>query len=241
MGTTVNLSKQTVNLSKSQVINLSKSSEGLREVMIGLGWSDAKSKVTTRTVTETVQPGFLAKLFGAQPKVVTREERVYNNSSMDYDLDAWVGFMHNGKIVSFDDVCYYGKKDMYANNGRFIHHCGDDLTGGGDVNADNEQIFIELDKLPDKYNGAVIGVTIYQGKQRNQRLGDIENTFVRVVDTKDKFEICRYADAIADEYSGCITFIVGKIYKDKGEWHFKAEGFGTKDGSISEAAANYKG
>ncbi len=236
---TVNLSKQTINLSKSQTINLSKSSEGLKKVMIGLGWSDAKAR--TQVITETINPGFLAKLFGAQPRTVTREVPVANNSKYEYDLDAWVGFMKNGKIQDFADVCYYGRKDMGSNKGNFIHHCGDDLTGGGDVNADNEQIFIELDKIPDKFNGAVIGVTIYQGKERGQKLGDIQNTFVRVVDTKDNFEICRYADSIGSEYENCVTFIVGKIYKDKGEWNFKAEGVGTKDGSIAYAVSNYKG
>ena len=195
----------------------------------------------TKTITETINPGFLAKLFGAQPKTVTREVPLANNSRYEYDLDAWVGFMKNGKIQDFADVCYYGRKDMSANKGNFIHHCGDDLTGGGDVNADNEQIFIELDKIPDKFNGAVIGVTIYQGKERGQKLGDIQNTFVRVVDTKDDFEICRYADSIGAEYDGCNTFIVGKIYKDKGEWNFKAEGVGTKDASIAYAVSNYKG
>lgn len=236
---TVNLSKQTVNLSKSQVINLSKSSEGLQKVMIGLGWSDAKTR--TKTVTETIQPGFFGKLFGAQPKTITREVPVAPKSNHEYDLDAWVAFMKDGKIKDFADVCYYGRKDMSANRGNFIHHCGDDLTGGGDVNADNEQIFIELDKIPDKFNGAVVGVTIYQGKERGQNFGDIQNTFVRVVDTKDNFEICRYADNISDEYNGCITFIVGKIYKDKGEWNFKAEGYGTKDNSIAYAVSNYRG
>lgn len=238
---TVNLSKQTVNLTKSQVINLSKSSEGLKGIMIGLGWSDAKSTPTYKEVTETIQPGFFAKLFGAQPKTVTRTIAVQNNSSYEYDLDAWVAFMKNGKIQDFQDVCYYGRKDMSSSNGRYIHHCGDDLTGGGDINADNEQIFIELDKIPDRYNGLVIGVTIYQARQRGQQLGEIQNTFVRVVDTKDNFEMCRYADSIAAEYKNCATFIVGKIYKDKGEWHFKADGFGTKDGSISDAVANYRG
>ena len=238
---TVNLSKQTVNLSKSQVINLSKSSEGLKQVMIGLGWSEAQAKRVTRTVTQTIQPGFFGKLFGAQPKTITREEVVSSGNGFEYDLDAWVAFMQNGKIRTFDDVCYYGRKDMFSNNGRFIHHCGDDLTGGGDINADNEQIFIDLDKIPDKYNGAVIGITIYQGKMRGQKLGDIQNTFVRVVDTKDNFEICRYAEGIADTYDNCITFLVGKLYKDKGEWHFKADGVGTRDGNISEAVANYRG
>lgn len=237
---TVNLTKQTVNLTKSQVINLTKSSEGLKDVLIGLGWaSAAESGQQMKTVRETVQPGFFAKLFGAQPKVVERQVPVNNYANEEYDLDAWVAFTTNGKIVNFSDVCYYGNKDMNNVKGNFIHHCGDDLTGGGNGNFDNEQIFIYLDKIPDKYDGAVVGVTIYRGKEKRQTFRNIQNMFIRVVDNKDNFEVCRYADSISSEYDNCITFIAGKIYKEKGEWHFKAIGQGNRYGSISEAVANY--
>ena len=232
----VNLTKQTVNLTKNQVVNLSKQSEGLKKIMIALGWDENTGGY--KTVTETVQPGFFGKLFGAQARTV--EKRVpIPRSGYDYDLDAWVGFMKNGEVRSTDDVCYYGRLNMSNINGQFAHHHGDNLTGAGD--GDDEQITIDLDKIPDKYNGMVVGVTIYQGKSRNQKFGDISNLFVRVVDQADNFEICRYADSISDEYSKCLTFIVGKLYKDKGEWQFKSAGYGTKDDSISDAIRNYKG
>ena len=230
---TVNLAKQTVNLSKRQVVNLSKHSEGLKEVLIGLGWSDASS--AGETITQVVQPGFLGKLLGAKPREVTRTIK----STYEYDLDAWVGFINGSEIHSLQDVCYFGNKDMFSTKGRFIHHCGDDLTGGGDVNADNEQIFIDLDKIPDKYNGAVIGVTIYRGKERGQSFKNIRNMFVRVVDTKDGFEMCRYNDSIASEYDDCITFFVGKLFKTAGEWQFEALGDGSRCSSIPEAVRNY--
>lgn len=228
----VNLSKQTVNLSKNQVINLSKSSEGLKDVLIGLGWSEAQAETQ---VIKTTKSGFLARLFG-----ITEETTVTTRKSgYDYDLDAWVAFLENGKLKDFGSVCYYGKKDMGSTNGNFVHHHGDDLTGGGDVNADNEQIDIHLNAIPSKYDSAIVGVTIYQGKGRHQSFGEIRNFFVRVVDKRDGFEICRYADQVASEYKDAITFIVGKIYKENGEWQFRAEGYGTRDGSIADAAANY--
>lgn len=233
---TVNLTKQTVNLSKNQVVNLSKQSDSLKQIMVALGWDENEGGY--KTVTETVNPGFFGKLFGAQPKTV--ERKVYVKASdHDYDLDAWVAFMKDGEVKGIDDVCYYGKLRMSNVNGEFAKHCGDNLTGAGD--GDDEQIIISLDKIPEKYNGMVVGVTIYRGHERNQKFGDINNLFVRVVDQNDNFEMCRYADSIASEYSKCQTFIVGKLYKDKGEWQFKSAGYGTKDTSISEAVRNYKG
>lgn len=232
----INLSKQTVNLSKKQVINLSKASEGLKGVMVGLGWDEAEAGY--REVTEIVNPGFLGKLFGAQPKEVTK--RIYKSKEYDYDLDAWIAFMQDGKIVNAGtDVLYFGNKDIYRNGVNLAHHHGDNLTGAGD--GDDEQIDINLDKLPEEYNGVVIGVTIYSARERHQEFGDIKNFFVRVVDTKDNFEICRYSDSVAHEYKDCYTFIVGKIYKDKGEWQFKSEGYGTRDENIMSAVRNYKG
>lgn len=234
----VNLSKQTINLSKHQVVNLSKQADGLKQVMIALGWDEAE-KGGYKTVKETVEPGFLAKLLGAQPKVIEKQVFVPRESSYDYDLDAWVAFLKDGKIQDTSDICYYGKLRMSGINGEYATHKGDNLTGSGD--GDDEQIVVNLDKIPPKFNGMVIGVTIYQGKSRKQSFGDIKNLFVRVVDTSDNFEMCRYEDAMSDDYKNCNTFIVAKMYKDKGEWQFKSEGYGTKDGSIGEAVRNYKG
>lgn len=223
---TVNLSKQTVNLTKSQVINLSKSTdEGLKNIMIGLGWDEKKAKVTKKA-------GFFAKLFGASD--------VVEKSGYEYDLDAWICMMKDGKAMQgTESLLYFGNKDLKKGKKHYAHHHGDNLTGAGD--GDDEQIDIMLDEIPEEYNGIVIGVTIYSAKARKQSFGDIENFFVRVVDSRDDFEICRYSDSVAEDYKDCYTFIVGKLYKDKGEWQFKSAGYGTHDGDISSAVKHYNG
>jgi len=233
---TVNLSKQTINLSKKEVVNLSKQAEGLKKVMVGLGWDEAEDGYQEiRTVKE---PGFIGKLFGAKP--VEEVKRVKVSKTYDFDLDAWVGFLKDGKIdPSEEGKVFYGRRDAYNKGITWVHHHGDNLTGEGE--GDDEQITIDLSNIPDKYNGIAVMVTIYQAKQRKQAFGDIKNFFVRVVDERDDFEICRYADSVAQEYKDCYTFVVGKLYKDKGEWQFKSEGYGTKDGSISDAVQHYRG
>ena len=232
MAQSINLTKQTINLSKQQVINLSKQAEGLSDVMVALGWQENQAGYTE--VEHVVEPGFIGKLFGAQPRVV--KQRIYNEKKFEYDLDAWVVFMEKNIPVS-GAVLYYGNKDMYSNGVNFAHHCGDDLVGGG--KGDNEQIMLKLNDIPSKYDGALIAVTIYQARQRNQQFSDIKNMFVRVVDKKDNFEICRYEDSIAQEYKDCYTFIVGRLYKENGEWQFATDGYGTQDGSISDAINSY--
>lgn len=223
---TVNLAKQTVNLSKKQTVNLSKQSDnGLTRVMIALGWDEAdKSPVSGG--------GFFSRLFGGG----SSDQRGHSN--YDFDLDAWVAPMKNGKNINIEDIIYFGRKDWLHKGMNIIHHCGDNLTGAGD--GDDEQIIIDLANMPSEYDQVLVAVTIYKGNERRQTFGDIKNIFVRAVDEKTGFEMCRYSDSNLAEYKDCYTFIVGVLFKENNEWKFRADGYGTKDTSISYAASKYK-
>ena len=54
---------------------------------------------------------------------------------------------------------------------------GDNLTGDGD--GDDEQILIELSRVPQEYDKIVIVVNIYSAVQRKQHFGMIRNAFIR--------------------------------------------------------------
>lgn len=203
----INLSKQTVNLSKHDKINLTKASEGLSKIMIGLGWSPARR----------------SGLLGLLSRFVET-----------IDCDAWVMLLDKkGNLIDNNDIIYYGN----LTRGNVIVHHGDNLIGGG--NGDDEQITIDLSRVDDKYTTIVIGVTIYRGYEKSQSFGSIRNTFVRVVDERDNFEICRFNQEEMAEDKDAITFIAGELYKEHGEWYFKAIGKGTRDRSIGAAASNY--
>lgn len=202
----INLSKQTVNLSKHDKINLTKASEGLSKIRIGLGWSPARRK----------------GLIGLLSRLVET-----------IDCDAWVMLLNDKKEIINNSIIYYGNLRL----GDVIVHHGDNLIGGG--NGDDEQITIDLSRLDNMYTTIVIGVTIYRGYEKNQSFGSIRNTFVRVVDERDNFEICRFNQEEMAEDKDAITFIAGELYKEHGEWYFKAIGKGTRDRSIGAAASNY--
>ena len=71
---------------------------------------------------------------------------------------------------------------------------GDNLTGEGE--GDDEQIVIDLDRVPSEYDKIVIVVTIYQAQQRKQHFGLIEipaETFL----TKSYPVEFRFADLLA--------------------------------------------
>ena len=114
---------------------------------------------------------------------------------------------------------------------------GDNLTGAGE--GDDEQIVVDLDKIPPQYDRIVVIVNIYHALQKNQHFGMIQNAFIRLVDARNNKEICRYN--LTESYPGITAMVFGEIYRHNGEWKFNAIGQGTNDGSISDVAKRYAG
>ena len=112
---------------------------------------------------------------------------------------------------------------------------GDNLTGAGD--GDDEQIVIDLNAVPEKYDRIVIAVNIYQAYQRNQHFGMIKNAFIRLVDARNGQEMCIYN--LTEDYSNKTAMLFGEVYRYNGEWKFNAVGQGTAEGSIGEFAQRY--
>lgn len=67
---------------------------------------------------------------------------------------------------------------------------GDNLTGAGD--GDDEQIVIDLNRVPAQYDRIVLAVNIYQAYERRQHFGMIQNAFIRLVDARNNNEMCIY-------------------------------------------------
>ena len=198
-----------VSLQKGQKISLTKGNEGLSKVIIGLGWDEAaKSK-----------GGLFGSLFGS------------SGPAIDCDASAFV--LQNGKLTDKKDIVYFGNLKHYTGT---VQHMGDNLTGEGE--GDDEQIVIDLDRVPSEYDKIVIVVTIYQAQQRKQHFGLIENAFIRLVDGKNDQEILKYN--LTEDYSGMTAMIFGEIYRYNGEWKFGAIGQGTRDGGIGEMAARFQ-
>lgn len=223
----VNLSKPVISLSKGQKINLSKEVPGLHKVMVGLGWKANAGE----TFTEVVKPGFLGRLFGAQERTVTHT----TGGGEDYDLDASALILRNGKYVSEDDLVYFGHRDTTA-----IHHCGDNLVGG-EGSTDDEEINIDLDKVPSDCSEIQLFVVIYRGIQRGQNFSKVKNMFIRLVDSSDNHEICRYADeSITNLYGDKVCLHFGRLYRDGDSWQFEAIGVGTDHRSIDDFARRFR-
>ena len=192
-----------VNLQKGQKISLTKPGMGLSKVMVGLGWDEARPAATG-----------LRALFAAKPA--------------DIDCDASAILCGaNGKVIGNNarDCCiYFG--NLRHPSGAIVHQ-GDNLTGAGE--GDDEQIMVDLSKVPANIDKIVFVVNIYDANVRNQHFGMIRNAFIRLVDMSKNSEICRYN--LSEDYNGMTGLIVGEIYRRDGEWKFNAIGQGVAKAS----------
>lgn len=114
-----------------------------------------------------------------------------------------------------------------------IRHYGDNLTGQGD--GDDEQIEINLDKIPSNVQRLSIIINIYSAYSRKQHFGNVKNCFVHVSDMDSKKELIRYN--VDGNFDGMTGIFVADIYRYKGEWKFNAIGEGAKVSGIDEMVA----
>ena len=204
-----------VSLQKGQKVNLSKDNAGLAKVIVGLGWDEAKP-------SGGGGGGFFATLFGGG--AATTHQAI--------DCDASAIMLKNGKFVDRTDLVYFGNLKHKSST---VNHMGDNLTGEGE--GDDEQIVIDLSRVPAEYDKIVIVVNIYQAVQRKQHFGMIENAFIRLVDARNNKEMCKYN--LTENYSGMTAMIFGEIYRHNGEWKFNAMGNGTTDPGIGELCRRF--
>jgi stress response protein SCP2 len=138
----------------------------------------------------------------------------------------------NGKTIRTGDVVFYNNKKHPSGS---VYSTGDNLTGAGE--GDDEQLVVDLSKVPAEYEKIAFVVTIYQAKERKQHFGLISNAFIRFVDAETSKEIMRYD--LSEGYPGKTGVIFGEIYRKDGKWKFSAIGQATDDGSIVSMAARF--
>ena len=163
---------------------------------------------------------------------VQQQRSFFAPKPQDIDCDAFALLLVDGKLASSQDIVYYGS--LKHNSGSVVH-MGDNLTGAGD--GDDEQIVIDLNRVPAQYDRIVLAVNIYQAYERRQHFGMIQNAFIRLVDARNNNEMCIYN--LTENYSNQTAMLFGEVYRYNGEWKFNAVGQGTTDGTISDFAKRY--
>ena len=149
-----------------------------------------------------------------------------------FDLDASALLLgSNGRVRNNDDFIFYNQ--LEAKDGSVIHQ-GDNRTGEGD--GDDEQIYIDLTKIAAGVERILIIVSIDQAQERGQNFGMVRGAFCRVVNNETEQEVVRY-DLTEDAASEtCMAF--SEIYRERGEWRFRAIGQGYASGLYGVVTAH---
>lgn len=199
-------SGQVVSLTKGQKVSLSKVAPALKKVMVGLGWD-----------TNKYDGGYAFDL----------DASAFLCAANDKSRGEWFIFYNNldgrGPDGSWPSVL----------NECCVHQ-GDNLTGEGD--GDDEQILIDLEKVPAEIQKIAITVTIHDADVRRQNFGAVSNAFIRLVNKETGAEILRYD--LGEEYSVETALVVAEIYRYNGEWRFNAIGAGFQ-GGLAALCNNY--
>lgn len=145
----------------------------------------------------------------------------------DFDLDSSVFLLNaSGKVASEKDFVFFN--NLQGGNGSVVH-TGDNLTGAGD--GDDEQIKIDLSKVPAEVEKIAFTITIHEAEARSQNFGQVSNAFVRVVNEQSNEELIRYD--LGEDFSIETAVVVAELYRHGGEWKFNAIGSGYQGGLAS--------
>lgn len=150
----------------------------------------------------------------------------------DFDLDAAAFLLtDSGKVSKSEDFVFYGNLSHPSGS---VMHQGDNLTGVGD--GDDEQIKIDLSKVPDNITKIAFTVTIYEPEKRRQNFGQVNNAFIRIYNADNGEEMLRYD--LGEDFSIETAAVFGELYKNGNEWKFNAIGSGFQ-GGLAALCANY--
>lgn len=150
----------------------------------------------------------------------------------DFDLDASIFLLgEDGHAKSDGDFVFYGNPKHASES---VIHCGDNKTGEGD--GDDEQILVELAKVPADISKIDFTVTIYDFETRNQNFGQVSNAFIRIVNSDTNEELIRYD--LSEDFSIETAVVVAELYRNNGEWKFSAVGSGF-GGGLAALCKNY--
>ena len=149
---------------------------------------------------------------------------VKTGDGKDFDLDASCFLLtKDRKVRGREDFIFYNNKKSSCG---CVEHMGDNRTGEGA--GDDEQIAVHLAKLDPQVDRVAVVVSIYEAKERNQNFGQVNNAYIRVINTANNEEVARFD--LTEDASTAQAMVLGELYRHGNDWKFKACGTFFKDG-----------
>ncbi|WP_295455023.1 TerD family protein [uncultured Thiodictyon sp.] len=139
-----------------------------------------------------------------------KKKGFFGASEIEVDLDASCLIFAAGKLV---DTVWF--RQLKSQDGA-VRHTGDDRSGGG--SDDNEQISVELTKLPPTVDVLVFTVNSFL----NDSFEGIPNALCRLLDGVGNKELARF-DLSLDGANNT-GMVMAKLYRENGAWNLQAIG-----------------
>ncbi len=134
----------------------------------------------------------------------------FGSKTEEIDLDASCILFGEDKRAS--DFVWF--RQLTSRDGS-IRHTGDNRTGAGD--GDDEQIVVELARVPAGVNSLVFTVNSFTG----QNFSQVANAYCRLVNAANGKEVARYDLSVQGAHTAQIMV---KLYRHGGEWKLHAIG-----------------
>ena len=145
-------------------------------------------------------------------------------NGIEFDLDASAFLLDtSGKVRGESDFIFYNQ--LRSPDGS-VEHTGDNRTGAGA--GDDEVIKVDLSRVPAYVDKIAFTVTIHDAQARAQNFGQVGNSFIRVVNEVTGAEVVRYD--LTEDASVETAMIFAELYRNNGEWKFRAVGQGYAGG-----------
>ncbi|MDR2632738.1 MAG: TerD family protein [Treponema sp.] len=150
----------------------------------------------------------------------------------DFDLDASSFLLGaDGKVSGEGDFIFYNNPKHPSNA---VVSIGDNRTGAGA--GDDEQIKVDLSRVPAAIHKIAFTVTIHEADARRQNFGQVSNAYIRIINEVTHEELLRFD--LGEDFSIETAIVVGELYRHGSEWKFSAIGSGFQ-GGLSALVKNF--
>ncbi|WP_342430773.1 TerD family protein [Neobacillus sp. FSL H8-0543] len=147
-----------------------------------------------------------------------------SNQGSNFDLDASTFLLgQTGKVQSDQDFIFYNNPS--GGNGS-INYSGDNRDGSGA--QDDEQIKIELNRVPAHIHRIAFTITIHDAQMKGQNFGQISNSYVRIFNQQTNEELMRFN--LGRDFTVETAIVAAELYRHNGEWKFNAIASGFQGG-----------
>jgi tellurium resistance protein TerD len=169
----------------------------------------AKKFDLERRVDPAPKPAGLSKLLFGLGWDVNKYD---GGGEFNLDVSAFL-LLENGRVKSDADFVFYNN---IRHESGALQSTGNNRSGEGE--GDDEQIKVDVSKIPADYRKVVFTVTIHEAEIHKQNFGQTSKSYIRVLDETTGREL--FSEDLAEDHSMETGLIAAELSRSGSEWIF---------------------